>query len=173
MTTVLALDLASVTGWAVGEPGGEPVHGSLRFASRGASHEAVFAGALKWMNDAITEYRPHTVVWEAPMPTSFKTSNVNTTTLLYGLPAVIGTVAYIRGVFGIRKAETRDVRLHFIGQNPKRVRAKPLVMQKCRAMRWEVEDDNEADALATWSYMCSLLDPRLALKVTPPFGRSA
>jgi hypothetical protein len=40
-------------------------------------------------------------------------------------------------------------------------------------MGWEVEDDNEADALATWHYMCALLEPRLALAPTPLFGRSA
>jgi hypothetical protein len=70
------------------------------------------------------------------------------TTVLYGLPAIIGTVAYLRGIYDIRKAETRDVRLHFIGSNPKRAKAKPLVMRQCRAMGWEVQDDNEADALA-------------------------
>jgi hypothetical protein len=30
MTNILALDLASVTGWACGEPGSEPEHGSHR-----------------------------------------------------------------------------------------------------------------------------------------------
>ena len=35
---VLALDLASVTGWAVGEPGGMPTHGSTRFARAGGRH---------------------------------------------------------------------------------------------------------------------------------------
>jgi hypothetical protein len=65
------------------------------------------------------------------------------------------------------------VRLHFIGCNPKRAVAKPMVMRQCRAMGWAVEDDNEADALATWSYMCALIDPKLALTPTPLFGRSA
>ena len=172
---VLALDLASVSGWAVGEPGGIPAHGSIRFATKGASHEAIFAGAVKWMSDKITEFEPRIVVWEAPMPTSFKrgSSNTNTTTLLYGLPAVVGAVAYLRGVYDIRKADTRDVRLHFIGSNPKRAQAKPLVMRQCRAMGWQVDDDNEADALATWSYMCAILEPRLALAPTALFGRSA
>jgi hypothetical protein len=174
MATVLALDLASVSGWAVGEPGAKPLHGSIRFASKGASHEAIFSSAMQWAEKKIVFHRPSLIVWEAPLA-GFKggrTTN-DVTTILFGLPAVVGAIAYQRGVYDIRKADTRDVRNHFIGCNPKRAKAKPLVMQKCRAMGWEVEDDNEADALATWSYMCALIEPRLAIRPTPLFGRSA
>jgi hypothetical protein len=171
----MALDLASTSGWACGELGGVPAHGSIRFASAGASHEAIFAGAFKWMNDFCLglNTKPGLVVWEAPLATSFSrgTTTSNTTTLLYGLPAIIGAVAYLRGIYDIRKAETRDVRNHFIGSNPKRAKAKPLVIRQCRAMGWNVADDNEADALATWHYMCNLIDPQLAMRPTPLFGR--
>lgn len=169
---VLALDLSSFSGWACGEPGSHPEHGSVRFASIGASHEAVFNNAWKWMDNICSLKMPTLVVWEAPLPPSFKrgSSNVNTTSLLYGLPAVIGAVAYGHKIYDIRKADTRDVRFHFIGSNPKRARAKPMVMRKCRSMGWQVADDNEADALATWSYMCALLDPKLAVRTTPLFG---
>jgi hypothetical protein len=170
---IMALDLASTSGWAVGEPGGTPAHGSIRFASAGASHEAIFAGAAKWIGDKITFYAPGMVVWEAPLATSFNRgcTTSNTTTLLYGLPAIIGAVAYQRQIYDIRKADTKDVRNHFIGSNPKRAKAKPLVVRQCRAMGWDVSDDNEADALATWHYMCALIDPQLAMKPTPLFGR--
>ena len=75
-------------------------------------------------------------------------------------------------ISGKGKADTRDVRLHFIGSNPKRDRAKSMVLRQCRAMDWEVEDDNEADALATWHYMCSLIRPQLALVTTPLFQKA-
>lgn len=170
---VLALDLARTTGWACGEPGSQPMHGSIRFASTDSSHEAIFAGAFKWADKMMAAHSPELVVWEAPLATMFNrgTTTSNTTTVLYGLPAVIGTIAYLRGIYDIRKAETRDVRQHFIGCNPKRVKAKPMVMRQCRAMGWEVKDDNEADALATWHYMCSLIEPKLAMTPTPLFGR--
>jgi hypothetical protein len=64
---IMALDLASTSGWAVGEPGGIPAHGSHRFASAGASHEAIFAAALKWTSDKITNYAASLIVWEAPL----------------------------------------------------------------------------------------------------------
>jgi hypothetical protein len=170
---VMALDLATCAGWAVGHPGGTPISGSVRFASPGASHEAIFAKASQWMSAALVAHGPELVVWEAPLATSFRrgASNTNTTTLLYGLPAVIGAVAYLKGIYDIRKASTRDVRQHFIGQNPKGHIGKKLVMRQCRAMGWNPIDDNEADALATWHYMCALIEPKLALAPTPLFGR--
>jgi hypothetical protein len=170
---IMALDLASVSGWAFGEPGGTPVHGSVRFARAGSSHEAIFARAYEWTHNKITYCAPTTIVWEAPLATSFSkgSTNSNTTTLLYGLPAVVGAAAYLRGIYDIRKADTKSVRLHFLGKNPKRAQAKRLTVMQCRAMGWEVSDDNEADALATWHYMCSLVEPKLALQPVPLFGR--
>lgn len=175
MKRVLALDLASTSGWAVGEPGMLLAHGSIRFAAKGASHEAIFANAYDWMADKIAIYAPNLIVWEAPLSTSFKRGQTTTdvTTVLFGLPAVIGCCAFQRGIYDIRKAETRAVRLHFIGQNPKRQVAKPMVMRQCRAHGWDVTDDNEADALAIWSYQSSILNPSLAVRPTPLFMRGA
>jgi hypothetical protein len=172
MKSVLALDLASVSGWSFGEPGGTPDHGTIRFASSGASHEAVFAGAMNWMRGLLAVRQINIVVWEAPLAASFKrgTTNINTTTLLYGLPAVIGAVAYHSGIHDLYKADTKAVRLHFIGGNPPRDVAKKLTKYQCGKMGWKVSDDNEADALATWSYMCSLLEPKLAVLPMPLFG---
>jgi hypothetical protein len=166
------MDLATTTGFAVGEPGACPASGFIRFASPGASHEAIFASAYAWMREKIDQHHPQIVVWESPMPTSFNrgSTNTNTTTLLYGLPAVIGMTAYLQGVYDIRKATTRDVRMHFIGQNPRGHIGKKLVIQQCRVMGWPVCDNNEADALALFSYMCSLLRSELAIRATPLFG---
>jgi len=174
MPTVLALDLASVSGWAVGEPGSKPEHGSHRFAKAGASHEAIFAKAMDWAEEIILMCKPTLIVWEAPLP-GFKSGKTTSdvTSILFGLPAIVGAVAYRNRIFDCRKADTGAVRHHFIGCNPKRAKAKPMVVRQCVAMGWNCSDDNEADALATWSYMCALLNPRLALLPTPLFGRSA
>jgi hypothetical protein len=174
MSTVLALDLASVSGWAVGEPGGKPEHGSHRFASAGASHEAIFAKAMDWADEIIGMCKPRLIVWEAPLP-GFKSGKTTSdvTTILFGLPAIVGAIAYQHQIYDCRKADTAAVRHHFIGCNPKRAKAKDLVVRQCNAMGWHCSDDNEADALAVWSYMVSLIEPRLALMPTPLFGRSA
>lgn len=175
MGLVLALDLATVTGWALGEPGAVPEHGSYRFARRASSHEAIFGNAMAWATQMIEHHKPSLIVWEAPLSTSFTRGRTNsdTTTVLHGLPAVIGAVAFRLGVYDVRKAETKDVRNHFLGCNPKRVKAKPMVMQMCAARGWSVADDNEADALAVWDFMCALLDPTLARQPKLMFARRA
>jgi hypothetical protein len=173
MTTILALDLARTSGWAFGEPGAEPVHGSIQFAAKDASHEAVFYKAMIWSNARIVEFKPDLIVWEAPLATSFTRgkTNTDTTTLLYGLPAIVGAMAYSFKIYDVRKADTAKVRGHFLGCNPKREEAKAMTVKQCGVMGWNVEDDNEADALATWSYMCSLLEPKQAMRPTPLFGQ--
>jgi hypothetical protein len=170
---VLALDLARTSGWAVGEPGAEPLHGFHSFAAHDSSHEAVFYKAMLWSQTKIIEHKPDLIVWEAPLATSFKKGSTtsNATTILYGLPAVVGAIAYMHKVYDCRKADTAKVRHHFINCNPKRDEAKPLVIEQCNLMGWDVEDDNEADALATWSYMCSIIAPEHALRPTPLLGR--
>src|SRR5258708_32528470 len=132
MTVVLALDPASVSGWAVGEPGGEPAHGSIRFASVGASHEAIFAAAYNWTHRNINTYEPTIIVWESPMPPQARrgASNINTTTLLFVLPAVIGCAAYLRGIYDCRKAYVKVIRGHFIGSNRKGAFATSIVVKK-------------------------------------------
>ena len=172
--TIFALDIATNTGWARGAPGDAVQSGSIRFASAGASREAIFAAALTWATMQFKTHRPSTVIWEAPMPTSQmkgKTS-VDTTAILFGLPAVIGAVAYVLGIYDLRVVAPRDVRLHFLGENPKRSEGKRLTIRQCRAIGWAPQDDNEADALAIWHYMASLLEPKLALRPTPLFGRA-
>lgn len=169
---VMALDLASHTGFAIGAPGDvRPVSGSMRFAAPGASYEAMFAGALAWTSTTIEAHKPDLIVWEEPLPTFMRTgrTTAKVTTILYGLPAVVGAVAFLKGVYDIRKAPPRDVRMHFIGGNPKREIGKRLTIQKCQTLGWGVTDDNEADALALWSYQCALIEPTTSLRVSPLF----
>jgi hypothetical protein len=171
---IFALDLATRSGFACGSPGAkQPISGSVRFASPGASHEAVFAAALSWATTQFRTHKPRTIVWEAPLPTSFKggTTNTDTTSILFGLPAVFGAAAYLLGIHDVRKARTSDVRNHFIDCNPKRVVAKALTIRQCRLLGWAPADDNEADALAVWSYAAAIVDPKQALRTSPLFAR--
>lgn len=153
---VLALDIATRTGFAVGAPGRQPENsGSLRFV--GDDHEAIFADALKWCAGMLRTYHPHIVAWEAPIAVSFKRgfTNVNTTKILYGLPAVFGATARLLGIADVREVPVQTIRRVFLGNGRiKKAVAKRLVMRECRARGWEPVDDNEADALALWSCVC-------------------
>lgn len=172
---VLTLDLARRTGWALGDVGSkQPRSGSVSFGTDESSHEATFGNALTWANEKFPEFAPTLIVWESPLAPSFKRgeTNIGTTAILFGLPAIIGAVAYLLKITA-RQASVQDVRKFFLGSNPKRGAAKHLTMMQCRAHGWTVEDDNEADACALWSYTCSILDPKLAPRTSPLFhGRA-
>jgi hypothetical protein len=78
---IMALDLATVTGWAIGEPGTIPAHGSIRFGGT-SSHEATFAKAMNWMAEKCKVYKPSLVVWEAPLVTSFRAGRTTSASTL-------------------------------------------------------------------------------------------
>jgi hypothetical protein len=169
---VLALDLAGKTGWAVGAPGEEPRHGSLRFAREGHSMGAHFAGCMQWLNDFTSVEHPRLVVFEAPLAPSFMTGRTNTDTArwLLGLCAVVEATLYGRG-FDVREATVASVRNFFLGTNRiKSADAKLATKRRCVELGWMVGDDNAADACALWLYQCALLEPQIAVRYTPLFA---
>src|SRR5262245_23437780 len=95
--TILALDLASVTGWACGAPGqGVPRSGSIRFARVGASMGAIFSGCAQWLRDFLTVQEVSLIVFESPMEPGFMTGKTNASTIrvLMGLPAIVEATVY-------------------------------------------------------------------------------
>lgn len=168
---ILAFDLATRSGWCIGKPGQKvPRFGSLRFASQGASHQAVFAGALTWFSDFLKAEQPDRIVYEAPMRFRAGRSRAGNDEVAYGLPAILQAVAHLRGIYDIRYAEVSKVRHHFLGHNPKRAIAKPATVRRCQQLGWNVPDDNAGDACAIWMYACAFVDPRVAIRPTPLFS---
>lgn len=174
---VLALDLATQAGWARGFPGADPLCGTIRFASEGASHGAIAAGAITWLADYLAiPPKPDVIVYEATLPSAFKIgkTTAHTTRVLNGLCFILEGVAHLRGVYDIRFAKVDDVRRHFIEGIPcARGEQKAAVVSKCRSLGWAPQDDNAADALALWSFQCSLIDVKSGLRVSPLFQRRA
>jgi hypothetical protein len=170
---VLALDVATVTGWARGKPGAQPTSGSIRFASAGASKGAIYNGCLMWAIDFLTPPLPDLIVIEQPLSFMAKIgkTNADAVELLHVLPGIIRAVAYQRGIYDWRSARVDVVRHHFIGSNPKGDEGKYQTVRKCRALCWDPKDDDAADALATWDYQCSLIDPVAGLRTSPLFNK--
>jgi hypothetical protein len=175
MTDILALDIATVTGWARGRVGTTPTSGSVRFGRRDASGDAVFGHALEWLADELKpEPRPNILVFEAMLPPGAKEGDTNARTRdrLAGLHGIVRAVAWQRGIYDIGCYSVGDIRQHFIGERGlKRDKAKRQIMQRCRQLRWPCDDDDAGDALAAWSFACSLIDPTQALKVMPLFNK--
>lgn len=174
MTDVLALDIASMTGWCRGGVGSTPTCGSIRFAAAGASQGAIFGNAFDWFCDFTKDHRPDALIIEALLPfaAGVGKTNKNTGDILAGLHGVIRAIAYKRQIFEIHTVSVGDARQHFIDSRTfKGDKAKRYVMDKCRALGWQVKNDNESDAAAIWSYWCSRIDPKQALRVSPLFNR--
>jgi len=158
---ILALDLARVTGWALGRPGEMPRSGSVTLAKEGASMAAVLSACRRWLDEGLTGNPTiQLVVFEAPLDPSWikgKTT-IGTIRQQIGLCGVVEELLYTRGGYDVREARVADVRNHFLGSNKhKREIAKQYTITACHARGWDPTDDNAADALALWDYQATLL----------------
>jgi hypothetical protein len=171
---VLALDLATTTGWAYGEPGGIPVFGNLRFGSKG-SRASSYREFRAWLDANWTSskprMRPALIVYESPMIPSLMggKTRIETTKLLFGFAEHIEEWAYDR--IELREASVGQVRSHFIGQNLKAKIAKPMVMERCHELGWMCQTTDESDACALWDYQCCFLAPQLSFRTTRLFQK--
>jgi hypothetical protein len=169
---ILALDLATVTGWAFGNPGEQPVFGSIRFGKTSPTHGEIAAAAIEWMIGKLDEVKPHLIVFEQPLPPNFTGGHttLNTSMVLMGLPFLLSGIAYKLGIFNVTSATVSQVRNCFLGENLKSAQAEKLTLARCQHLGWAPKDHNEADALALWCYQCTLIKPELAHRLTPLFG---
>lgn len=173
--SILALDLATQTGWACGRPGEVPRCGSLAFARAGHSMAARFAGCARWLNDFVAVETPRVVVFEAPLAPSYVAGHTSTDTvrLLMGLTAIIEATLYDSGI-DVREASVSTVRQFFLGTTRiKSADAKIATKKRCVELGWRVVDDNAADACALWAYQVSVFVPAEGVKLLPLFGRIA
>lgn len=171
---ILALDLATVTGWAHVSPlalaswpktaleaasmPGLPFDvGTQQFPKTGTD-VGRFADAFhNWLVSMIEERRPDSLVFEAPYADSKR--HQQTARKLLGLAWHTEWCCLRMGV-RCSEANMTEYRKHFTGVGQaKRERMKALVMESCRARGWEVADDNEADAMALLDFAVACWRP--------------
>lgn len=161
---ILALDVATITGVAVGATGGAPSAWSVDLG-QGRSEDYRFSQALVNTHRLIEAHKPDLIAIEAAIGGP-KTSHF-----------LVGLVACIRGCACNRRVRVESynvaaIRRHFVGghvtsaaykhldpkrrKNEARKAGKNLVMQRCRQLGWQCDDDNAADAAAIWDYACAL-----------------
>jgi hypothetical protein len=172
MTDILALDVATSTGFARGKIGEAPVCSSIKFGTDDG--DVVFAAAMTWLNEYLAGCGvPDMMIIEALLPPDAMKNETSRQVRdrLAGLHGVVRAVAHKHGVVRIAQAAVGDVRAHFISASKlKRKQAKAAVMAQCKALGWAVADDNAGDAAALWSYGCAIVDPANALTVVPLFN---
>jgi len=176
---VLAFDLATVTGFAYGEPvrGFVPKYGSYRFGQKGCSLPAKAWHAGRWFRKILLEIKPDKVVYEAPMPTgrTIGRTRTETTTTLHGLIWQLGEITHDLDLFDLESASISSVRNHFLGTcDLERKSGKLQTIDICYRLGWAPQDDNAADALAIWHYKCAKINPKdFAIETAPLFMQSA
>jgi hypothetical protein len=175
---ILALDLATVTGFARGDvarPMPAPIAGSIRFAKANASDNAVFAHCMNWISELLEpQPRPDLIAIEAMLPplAKFGSTTGEVRDRLAGLHGIVRAVAHLRGIDRIEAYRVGDIRAHFIGERSlKRDAAKRAVMYRCAQLGWQASDDDAGDALALWSHAAAQIDPNHALTLSPMFNK--
>jgi hypothetical protein len=174
MTDLLALDIATVTGYARGPVGpAAPTCGSVRFAKPGASQLAICGRALEWAIETIRDPLPDVVAIEDLLPPHVTRGKSNVDhDLLAHLHGVILGVCFMRGVYQVHKHPVMTIRRHFIDLSVcGKGQGKGMVQDKCKQLGWLAEGDDAADACAVWSYQCGLLDRDHGVRISPLFQR--
>lgn len=171
---ILALDLATNTGWCVDSPEHHPVCGSVRLKNPHQGRGDAGRTLWIWLRSIAQQYHPDFIAYETPIMSGARPGvimNENTARLLIGLPMIVDAFASDAKI-DCRDQPVQTIRKHFLGKgrpsNPKKA-----VLDRCKLLGWGPKDDNAADACAVWDYAKSLKDPDYRTeKSTPLFGRS-
>lgn len=169
---ILALDVASTTGWAEGRPGEIPRTGRWVLGEKGATRPEKLFNLLRYLSDHLVVSRPRMIIIEAPLNarTQVHVGTTEETALMaFGGFGVCEAVAQGRGVYRIERARVQDVRAYFIQRRTfsGKDEGKRLVMQRCQALGWNPQGYDESDAAALWAYGAHLLAPKHCQHVEP------
>lgn len=159
---IACFDLATVTGWSVGQPGERPLYGSRRNGGRpGASPGAILDDFESWLSEHLDFVRPAWIFYEAPYLAGSRTINPATVQVLYGLSAILLMHAHRRGI-AIRSVNISQATKHFTGFSWGRLgraEKKAATIRMAKLYGWDVASDDEADALALFVYAENQVDP--------------
>lgn len=157
---LLALDLASKTGWCASAPGRRLAYGLLRLPKTGDDIGWFLEEYQRWLEKACEEWPLDWIIFEEPLKPHGKvnpknprqvTQNTNITTLrkLYGLTAATELVARQRGI-AYREVHLSTWRKSFlgVGSGRKSEEFKRMAIQMCQQIGLEdVTNDNTAEAI--------------------------
>lgn len=167
---ILALDVATTTGWAYGQPGSVPRASTIRFAPEGADNGAVGCGAMRWLADFLKMNQVDAVYYEAPFDPRHMgdKTTFSTTRVLVGLPFLLDTLLSAKSI-KVREVLVADARKHFLGRGVRGEEGKKQVQARCRQLGWRFDSPDAADACAVWAFACGIENPKAAIATTPLF----
>lgn len=155
--STLALDLATVTGWAVHSTGMDrPFFGSLRLPSQAREIGPSAAKLWEFLNDQHKMHQFTHIVFEAQHVA--EKMNVDT---IYKLISLGGITEFFAHAAGIKcyKVSIGEWRKHFLGRGSgiNRETAKRMCIAECEKFGWDTLDDNAAEACGLLDYFLTML----------------
>ena len=141
---IIALDLATCTGIAIGEPDEIPVLSHHRLPSTGPDIGRFLDAGDDWFRRLLAKHLPTLVVFEAPVLP--QTTQIATVRKLHGLAGVIEMVCYRTGV-EVAEVHLQSVKKALTGKGNAK---KPDMVAACRAYGFDPKVDDEADAFGAW-----------------------
>jgi hypothetical protein len=162
---ILALDLATKTGWALERDGQPPLMDYEDFSQSPGAHPGdVFVDFRQWFIPFCQKHKPARIIYEAPWLDSGKSAAATMEFLIQITGIVVADAAAFK--LPISKASTNSVRSFFVGNQHAK---KPVVMAECVRRGWKPPNFDASDAAALLAYGVHLyapdryhvLDPRI------------
>lgn len=152
---VLGLDLATNTGFAIGDLGGVPRFGGHRLPSTGDDLGRFLAAFEDWLLDTIRRDVPDRVFFEAPI----LSQSTMTARKLMCLAGETERICH-RERLPVKEVVISQAKKFITGHG---YADKQMVVEAAHARGWKVANDNEADACAIWLFGCATLAPKVIL----------
>jgi hypothetical protein len=179
---IASFDVATSTGICWGEVGAKrPDTATWNMREAGPWRPARLLMFYQRLEDFFADERIDLVRYEAPLPIAVANkigASDDTIALLRGMIGVLELCAARAGIRDIDTFAVQDAREHLTGKRRHgrttsgRSEGKAEVMRVAKMLGVDVQNDNEGDAFAGWSYACGLASPRTAHLVTPLFART-
>jgi crossover junction endodeoxyribonuclease RuvC len=153
---IIALDLATQTGFCVGKPDNpHPSFGEFVLPSTGDDIGKFAVTFEDWLDEMFTLHKPELVVFE--MPILPKMTSLITVRKLTGLAWETEQKCKRLGI-KVREGRASTVKKHFTGYGHA---AKADTVAIARRYGWDVKSNDAADACALWAYsVCCFADER-------------
>ena len=145
---ILALDLATNTGWCVGAPGGVPVLGTEKLPSTADDVGAFISAYNRWLLQTLCDTAPALVIYE--QPSIFSKTTPATVIKLNGLASHTELVCHDH-VPRLKYRQVNPSRLKKFWTGNGRAEKSDMVAM-ARRYGFAVTDDNQADAVSAWCY---------------------
>lgn len=161
---IMALDIGTRMGVAIGRPGIVPASFAVRLKQRGEPAAVALANAVAFLAKAIGEHRPSIIVKEAPpaLEGFAKMGNAaQTVRQTYGLHAIAEAMA-VRFAVPWHDVHNATARKHFLGKGRlgSREETKRAVVARCHLLRYfgrDCLDEDRADACCVFDWAAAHL----------------